>query len=141
MNGFHIHVYMLNEHFSQEHADANYDGQESPNNKFFDWEDEMNLKGEISFEKETEKDTYKIKGYKGEEYFEIPVPQMRIFSFVNSEGVQTEIACSESLYEKHELNVEGKSLILTLKGEPYANPIPGIYIASKEFPKELIVGD
>ncbi|MBU2018849.1 MAG: hypothetical protein KJ941_04305 [Bacteroidetes bacterium] len=139
MAGFHVHVYMLNEHFSQEHADANHNGQESENNKLLDWEDEMVLRGEVKFQHEEAKSTYVIRGEKNNRSFEIPLPMMRIFSFEENNVLSAQIACSESLYHSHEMT--DSKLELTLKGEPYANPIPGIYIASNEFPKELIVSD
>ena len=141
MAGFYVHVYMLNEHFSQEHADANHNGQESENNKLLDWEDEMILKGEMEFGTENPKSVYTIRGYKNDELFEIPVENMRVFSFLDEKKAESFIACSESLYNKHEVDMESKKFHLTLNGEPYANPIPGIYIASNEFPKQLIVGD
>ena len=139
MSEFRVQVFMLNEHFSQEHADANFNGQESENNKRLDWEDELILRGENEFHEEKENSVYFIRGHKGENLFEIPVQGMRIFSFVEKGVLSAEIACSETLYENHVIN--GNTLELTLKGEPYANPIPGIYISSNEFPKELIVGD
>ncbi len=39
-----IHLYLLNEHFSVEHANANHDGEESEMNRKFEWEDELNVK-------------------------------------------------------------------------------------------------
>ena len=33
--GYKVKVYMLNPHFSQEHADAQHEGRETENNKFF----------------------------------------------------------------------------------------------------------
>ena len=141
MGDFRVHVYMLNEHFSQEHADANHEGKESENNKLLDWEDEMVLRGDVEFLEEETKGVYTIKGYKNDNLFEIPLSNMRIFKFKNAENVETQIACSESIYNNHSLDKVEQKIELTLNGEPYANPIPGIYIATQEFPKELIVGD
>lgn len=138
---FHVHVLMFNEHFSQEHADAHFDGQESENNKKYDWEDEMSLKINAVKKEELKKSTSYLRGMKGEEPFEIPLNDMRVFLFEAENGEKAEIACSESLYESHVLDHEKNRLTLYLKGDPYANPIPGIYVASLEFPKELIQGD
>lgn len=139
---FKIHVYMLNEHFSQEHADAHFGGKESENNKLLDWEDEMDLKLTVDRVEENPKTTFYLRGTRGQnEVFEVPVPEMRIFDFIQGGDLVAQIACSETLYEKHELDLDQKVIHLTLKGEPYANPVPGVYIASLEFPKELIPRD
>ena len=130
---------MNNELYSQEIADAQHNGEESEDNKLFEWEDEMNLKGEI-MEVDVERDAeYAIRGEKGDgQVFEIKIPKMCIFNFIKEDNSVIQIACSESLYADHELIINDKILTLFLKGDPYANPIPGIYIASKEFPKELM---
>lgn len=139
---FKIHVYMLNEHFSQEHADAHFGGKESENNKLLDWEDEMDLKLDIDKIDEQPKTTYYLRGTCGNnDVFEVPVKEMRVFEFSNKGELVAQIACSETLYEKHEIDEKSNTIHLTLKGEPYANPVPGIYIASLEFPKELIPRD
>ena len=52
----------------------------------------------------------------------------------------TQMACSESIVESFEFLDEAgnKRLNVYLKEEePHTNPIPGIYIALQEFPKEL----
>lgn len=135
---FLINVFMNNELYSQEIADAQNGGEESQDNKLYEWEDEMNLRGDI-MEVDEEKDSiYSIRGEKGDgESFEIQVPKMRLFNFIKEDNSVIQIACSESLYFDHELIINDKILSLFLKGEPYANPIPGIYITSREFPKEL----
>jgi hypothetical protein len=138
---FLVNVLMNNELFSQEFADANHDGKESADNKLYEWEDELNLRSEIAEVDVENQAEYILKGEKGDgEIFEITIPKMRIFYFIREDNAVIQIACSESLYASHELIVHDKILTLYLKGEPYANPIPGIYIASKEFPKELVTG-
>ena len=42
------HFYLLNEHFSQEHADAQHNGEESENNYKIEWEDELALNSNVS---------------------------------------------------------------------------------------------
>jgi hypothetical protein len=59
----------------------------------------------------------------------------------SEDAPDTYVGASQSIvdrYEKEE-NDGGVTVRIFLKDyEPMANPIPGIYIASKEFPKELI---
>ena len=138
---FLINVFMNNELYSQDFADEHHSGEESEDNKLFEWEDEMNLKGEI-MEVDVDRDAdYRIKGEKGEgNPFEINIPKMCVFNFIREDNSVIQIACSESLYDEHEMIINDKILTLFLKGEPYANPIPGIYVASREFPKELMPG-
>lgn len=140
MEDFRVHVYARNIHFSQEHADAQHGGEESESNKRWDWEDELWLKNDMNWEEELVKTEVVLRGYKNEELFEVPLLRMRVFNFSNSQGEINQIACSESLYESHELSVANRRLNLILNGMPYANPVPGIYVSSVEFPKELIVG-
>ena len=53
----------------------------------------------------------------------------------------TVISLTESMVDTlsiEKLSIEILVSIYLKDNEPHANPIPGIYIASKEFPKELI---
>lgn len=138
-----IHVYLLNEHFSQEHADANFEGEESANNRRYDWEDEMRITSEVEEVVIHEYAHFPLQGeYPNGEIFSIEVPNMRLFE-VKSKGLpSTYIGCSESILDSYEKLVTKEEVILSLflkDYEPMANPIPGIYIASQEFPKELIL--
>ena len=136
---YQVNVYMLNPHFSQEHADAQHGGEESAGNKKLDWQDEMRIK-EITSEPEIErKAVYHLKGARGDNEFDFQIKEMFKVKFQTSQNQIVEIACSEELYESHQL--EGDTLNLYLHGEPYANPVPGVYIASLDFPAELIQGD
>jgi hypothetical protein len=65
---------------------------------------------------------------------------MIVFNIVLEDESITQMACSESIVENFELTDEdgGKRLNVYLKEEePHTNPIPGIYVALQEFPKEL----
>lgn len=135
-----IHFYLLNEHFSVEHADANHDGEESEMNRKYEWEDELNVPQGVDSIKMVENTTYILKGFKGEEEFSYEVPKMRIFELHLGESVSY-IGCSESILEEHQLvEEEGQvSIKIFIKDyEPMSNPVSGIFIASQEFPKELI---
>jgi hypothetical protein len=131
-----VNVFMLNPHFSQEHADAQHSGDETENNKKLDWEDEMrlnNINGEPQVKR---KDIYRLCGQIGEKSFDYAIDNMMVISFPSDSDQEVVLACSEELYECHEIKEE--QVLLTLKGEPYANPVPGVYIASNDFPIQLI---
>ncbi len=137
-----INVYMLNEHFSQEHADANFGGQPSENNRLYDWEDEMRIKGEVTKVVEHRKIIYPLQGVMQDETpFSHDIPNMFLFEIQSEDTPTTYIGCSESILDSFEQKTEGDTIYLKIfirDYEAYANPIPGIYIASQEFPEALI---
>jgi len=135
-----IHLYLLNEHFSVEHADANHDGEESDMNRKFEWEDELNVKN-VQGVKEIENGVYVLQGnISEEESFAYDVPKMRLFEIETTEG-KLHVGCSESILDSCELekNETDFSIKILIKDyEPMSNPVPGIFIAAQEFPKELV---
>jgi hypothetical protein len=136
---FLINVFMNNELYSQEFADEHHAGEESADNKLFEWEDEMNIRTEIAEVDIEENAIYTLRGEKADgAKFEIEIPNTLIFNFINEDNSVTQIACSQSLVDSYDLIINDKILTVFLKGEPYANPFPGLYLASKAFPKELI---
>lgn len=137
-----IHFYMLNEHFSQEHADAQHNGEESENNLRYEWEDELSFTTEVKNIITHRKSIYTICGQlPSGENFAYEIPEMLLFNIEDMNGQVTQMACSESIVDSFELiNGDGanKRLNVYLKeSEPHTNPIPGIYVALQEFPKEL----
>jgi hypothetical protein len=73
--------------------------------------------------------------------FSFELSNMLVFELQQSNGVHGAFALSNSLVNHFELidSVDGKELKVFIKDyEPLTNPIPGVYIAAKQFPKELI---
>lgn len=136
-----VHFYLLNEHFSQEHADAQHNGEESENNLRYEWEDEFDVKTDIKEINIHRKAIYTIEGERGDaDFFRYDIPETLVFDIIAIDGEITQLACSESIVESFELIdlKENKRLNVYLKEEePHTNPIPGIYIALLEFPKEF----
>ncbi len=136
------HFYLLNDHFSIEHANENFNGEESELNRKHQWEDEMDIKTDVTDVHVEESGTYVIQGALPDgEAFSHDVAKMRLFNIANGEQVVAQLACSESIISSFE--IEKIDEVLTVKvyikdDEPLANPVPGIYIAAQEFPKELI---
>lgn len=138
----HINVYMLNEHFSQEHADAQHNGQPSENNRLYDWEDDLRITSNVTEVIEHRKASFPLQGVlpNGTE-FNHEVKNMFLFEIQSADQPSTFVGCSESMLDSFEKTIEDETVFLKIfirDYEAYANPIPGIYIASKEFPKELI---
>ncbi len=137
-----IHVYLLNEHFSQEHADAHYNGEESENNLKHEWEDEFAITSNVESIVEHEKASFPLQGQlpNGEE-FSHDVTNMFLFEIQSSDAPVSFVGASASIVEAHELikDENGFTIKIFLKDfEPMSNPVPGIYVASKEFPQALV---
>ena len=136
-----VHFYLLNYDFSQEFADANHDGKESPNNRKIDWEDELainNLKADYEVKKFA---SYFLKGEKNGKPFSEEIENMFLISFNTEDEGQLEIGCSNEILESHSIEKTNDSLLVKVylkSDEPLSNPIPGIYIAAKRCPENLI---
>jgi hypothetical protein len=137
-----FHVYSLNEHFSPEFADAQHEGKESENNRRYDWEDEFSITSNVNRIDISEDAIYPLQGFLPDgQVFKYEVPSMLIFSVFSDDAPMTYVGASQSMVERYDkVEDEGKVVFrIFLKDyEPMANPVPGVYIASKEFPKDLI---
>jgi len=137
-----IHVYLINELYSQEFADEFHNGNPSEDNKEYDWEDELSISSDVVSTEELDNSVYKLEGENGNgDYFSVEVPNMRLVKIKSTNAPDVFVGASESIVDTmniEKLNDEILVSIYLKDNEPHANPIPGIYIASKEFPKELI---
>jgi hypothetical protein len=135
-------VFMLNEHFSQEHADAQHGGKESPNNRRYDWEDEFAITSKVDAIEIHENAVYPLAGTlpDGKE-FRYDVPAMFLVEISSIDSDPVFVGVSQSILDHYETDLSGESCrirIFIKDYEPLANPVPGVYIASKEFPEELV---
>ena len=137
-----IHTYLLNDLYSQDLADSQNNGKQSPDNKKFDWEDEMSVSSSVKDVEELLYSSYFLVGSLGDgSDFSIEVPKMRLLKITSSDAQDLYVGASESIISEVRINRNEnhwKIEIYIKDLEPLANPIPGIYIASKEFPKELV---
>ena len=137
-----IHTYLLNDLYSQELADSQHNGEQTPDNKKYDWEDEMNVSSRVNDVEELKDNSYFLAGSLGDgSNFSIEVPKMRLLKITSSDAQDLYVGASESIISEVRINRNEnhwKIEIFIKDLEPMANPIPGIYIASKEFPKELV---
>ena len=137
-----IHTYLLNDLYSQELADSQNKGEQTPDNKKYGWEDELRVSSSV-LEVITLKDsTYLLAGTSADSKdFSIEVPNMRLIKIISSDAPDLYVGASESILSEARVdkNENQWTIKIYIKDfEPMANPIPGIYIASKEFPKELL---
>ena len=137
-----IHTYLLNDAFSQEFADKNHNGKPSEDNQLFEWEDELEVSTPVSSITEIENETYLLQGTMPDgSSFSYPIPNMRLVKIESKDAPAFFIGCSENILSELKIhkNENATDIELYLKDyEPLSNPIPGIYIGSKSFPKELI---
>ena len=134
------HFFLLNDDFSPEYAEANHGGKESDNNPLYEWEDEFSVSEDLEDVVVEEKSVYLLQGETNEGPFSYEIPNMLVARLKMKNGVVGAFAISESIvdsytFEKEEEVVHFKVYIKDY--EPLADPIPGVYIASKEFPTDL----
>ncbi len=133
-----IKVYLKNASFSEEYALEKHEGNDSPENIRYEWEDDFKLGGDIENVEVTRDKTYPLSGEKGEnESFTFDIENCMIFLFQSNEGI-TPIVFSEKCVDEYELDNEKKRLTVYLNDiEVVENPIPGIYIVLSQFPTTL----
>lgn len=137
-----VHVYLMNEHFSEEHANEHHGGQESENNLRHEWEDELLITSDVVGINFIEDAIFPLRGEMPDgKAFHHEVKHMSLYEIQSSDSPTTYVGASKSIVDHCDSAIEDgihKIFIYLKDYEPMANPIPGIYIASKEFPKELI---
>jgi hypothetical protein len=137
-----FHVYLLNEHYSPEYAEAQHGGKDSENNRRYDWEDEFAITSVVKNIEVIKDAIFPLQGTLPDgKDFKHEVLGMLLFCIQSEDAPDTYVGASQSIvdrYEKEENDGKVTVRIFLKDYEPMANPIPGIYIASKEFPKELI---
>lgn len=135
-------VYLLNEHFSPEFAQAHFGGKESENNRRFEWEDEFSITSDVSRVDVIEDAIYPLRGILPDgNNFEYEVPKMLLFSVFSDNAPNTYVGASQSIVDHFSIEDDMDKIVVQIflkDYEPMANPITGIYIASKEFPRQLI---
>lgn len=137
-----IHIYLLNDLYSQEFADEHHEGNPSIDNVKYDWEDELSISSDVTAVKEYKSASYPLAGMdEQDQAFQYDIPNMHLFEIQSSDAPAVFVGASESIISSTSCtNLENGFVIeITLKDyEPMSNPIPGIFIAAKSFPKELI---
>ncbi|MFT5859365.1 MAG: hypothetical protein ACI865_001466 [Flavobacteriaceae bacterium] len=133
-----VHFFLLNDDYSVEHADAN-GVEESAINRKYEWRDELKITTDVTNVVENSEVEYPLVGsFEDGEEFSFAIPGMRLFTLSGEENVI--IGCSEALFDSVKIeSTEEITVNIYLKDyEPLTNPIPGIYICTGDFPKELV---
>ena len=137
-----IHFYHLNDHFSIEYALEHNNGEPSEMNRLYQWEDEFEIRTDVTNLETRDYSEYVLQGTRGDnETFAETIPEMRLFYVMNVDQPVAVVGCSELLLDSYQISKTDEAIELSvfMKGEePLANPVTGIYIATKDFPKSLI---
>lgn len=135
---YNIQVFLRNGDFSQEFADEQYEGEESPENIRHEWEDEFRITGSHSKVEVLRDQVYELKGDLGDGHtFSYNIPGVTKVLFHGEEGI-TPLIFSEKALDEYILDNELQYLQVFLNDtEVVENPLPGVYIVLSDFPKEL----
>jgi hypothetical protein len=138
-----ITVKEINPDFDQQLADKENDGHESEDNIRYNWEDEFEVKNDVTDFTVKNNEVYILEGMKGEEKFSFEIPSMTIVECVGENGVVTQFAASRKLIKDTKKVIDKKGNIhffIFLKGgHAHVNPVLGVYISEKDFPMDLPV--
>lgn len=136
------HFFLLNDHFSPEYAEANHGGKESESNPLYEWEDEMEVSDGLKEIEVLRNGSFHLAGELPDgELFSHSVEKMFLLALKMENGQVGHFGVSESILDSFTLEGDDNHQVLKVyikDYEPLANPMPGVFIASKEFPKALI---
>jgi hypothetical protein len=135
------HFFLLNDDFSPEYAEANHGGNETENNPLYEWEDEFEVTENLASTELVRNGSFTLAGNLPEgQPFASEVSKMFLLKLKLGDGTEGYFGVSESILENYTLDGEEDQVLKVYirDYEPLANPMPGVFIASKEFPLELI---
>lgn len=139
----HIHFYQINQKYSQEYADEQHDGAESPDNMKFWWEDAIATKNDIFKISEPISGDFQLTAFINDEEKNFTIPNVLKFQLLNEQNQMTEIVVSKSLIDHYEVtNIdenETKIEFYLKDNTVFSRPVPGQYFEIDDFPKELKV--
>ena len=97
-----IHYFLLNDDFSQEHADANHNGLDSENNQKFEWEDEFEIKG-LKEIKIIRNSFFNIQGHlPNDDFFDVELKNMFAIQLTTQKNEIAYLGVSESILDSFE---------------------------------------
>jgi len=137
-----IQVFKVNSDYSQEYADERYDGQESEFNRKHEWMDELVVPNGVISVTKTASEIYQLQGEKElGEVFSLEVPNMQLFCVESGNAPSFFVGASKAIVLETNLKKENDGYVLQLylsDTEPFSNPVPGVYISARDFPKDLL---
>ncbi len=133
-----VQVYLKNGNYSAEYAQEQHNGEDSPENIRFEWEDEFRIKGVFADVVVKRDDVFQIEGEMGDgQVFSFTLPNMMLMELQAQTGSVT-LGFSEKAVDGYEIDKEKQHITVFLNDdEVVENPMPGLYVVLSDFPKEL----
>jgi hypothetical protein len=93
-----IHIYLLNDLYSQELADTQHEGNQSIDNIKYEWEDELSISSDVISITELSDVDYPLAGMnENDEAFQFDIPNMHLFEICSSDAPNVYVGASESI--------------------------------------------
>ena len=137
-----INVKLVNSKFDQAYADRDNEGEETEDNIRYLWEDEFEVKGNVTNFKVINNTTYLLNGlYPNDDEFSFEIPDMTVLECAMDNGSVTLLPFSKKAINKTEKveTKKGMTFNVFLKStKEIVNPMTGVYILKDDYPKELL---
>ncbi|HRG00003.1 MAG TPA: hypothetical protein PKZ75_02730 [Bacteroidia bacterium] len=137
-----INVKLVNSKFDQAYADRDNEGEETEDNIRYLWEDEFEVKGNVTNFKVINNTTYLLNGlYPNDDEFSFEIPDMTVLECTMDNGSKTLLPFSKKAVSKTEKveTKKGMTFNVFLKStKEIVNPMTGVYILKDDYPKELL---
>ncbi len=137
-----INVKLVNSKFDQAYADRDNEGEETEDNIRYLWEDEFEVKGNVTNFKVINNTTYLLNGlYPNDDEFSFEIPDMTVLECTMNDGSVTLLPFSKKAISKTEKveTKKGMTFNVFLKStKEIVNPMTGVYILKDDYPKELL---
>lgn len=137
-----INVKLVNSKFDQAYADRDNEGEETEDNIRYLWEDEFEVKGNVTNFKVINNTTYLLNGlYPNDDEFSFEIPDMTVLECTMNDGSVTLLPFSKKAINKTEKveTKKGMTFNVFLKSaKEIVNPMTGVYILKEDYPAELL---
>ena len=137
-----INVKLVNSKFDQAYADRDNEGEETEDNIRYLWEDEFEVKGNVTNFKVINNTTYLLNGlYPNDDEFSFEIPDVTVLECTMNDGSVTLLPFSKKAISKTEKveTKKGMTFNVFLKSaKEIVNPMTGVYILKEDYPAELL---
>ena len=137
-----LNIKLVNSKFNQAYADKDNEGEETEDNIKYLWEDEFDIKGNVTNFKVINNTSYLLKGlYPNDDEFCFEIPNMTVLECTMQDGSITLLPFSKKAISKTDKvdSKDGLYFNINLKSiYEIVNPMLGVYIIKEDYPKELL---
>lgn len=137
-----INVKLVNSDFNQAYADKENEGDETEDNIKYLWEDEFEVKGNVSGFKVINNTSYLLNGlYPNDNEFSFEIPNMTVLECTLDNGSVTLLPFSKKAISKTEKKETKKGItfyVYLKSARDIINPMTGVYITKDDYPIELL---